>query len=210
MTTNSELVLYHAVPSRSSIVHWMLEEIGHPYELRLLDLKKQENREPAFLAVNPMGKVPTLVHDGAVITEASAICCYLADAFPEAKLNFPVGDARRGPYLKWLFFSPSCIEPAMVDRMLKRDPGPRSAVGYGDYDTVMGVLADALKAGPYLFGETFTAADVVIGSTLRWGMLFDLIPDKDVFKAYVARLSERPAIKRAQATDAELFPKADA
>lgn len=206
MTDGSTLILYHAAPSRSSIVHWMLEEVGQPYELRLLDLKKQENRTPAYLAINPMGKVPALIHDGAVITESAAICCHLADAFPEAGLNFPVGDPRRGPYLKWLFFGPSCIEPAMIDRMMQRETGPRSAVGYGDYDTTMGVLADALRQGPYLFGEAFTAADVVIGSTLRWGMLFDVIPGRAEFKAYVGGLSERAAFKRSQATDAELAP----
>ncbi|MEQ8394273.1 glutathione S-transferase family protein [Thalassobaculum sp.] len=206
MPVGSELILYHAAPSRSSVAHWMLEEVGHPYEMRILDLKKLENRAPEYLAVNPMGKVPALVHGGTVITESAAICCHLADAFPEARLNFPVGDPRRGPYLKWLFFGPSCIEPAMIDRMMQRETGPRSAVGYGDYDTTIGVVADALRLGPYLFGETFTAADVVIGSTLRWGMLFELIPDREEFKSYVARLGERPALKRAQATDAELAP----
>ncbi|EDP63972.1 putative glutathione S-transferase [alpha proteobacterium BAL199] len=206
MADGSELILYHAAPSRSSIAHWMLEEVGRPYEMRILDLKKQENRTPEYLAVNPMGKVPALVHGGTVITESAAICCHLADAFTEARLNFPVGDPRRGPYLKWLFFGPSCIEPAMIDRMMQRETGPRSAVGYGDYDTTMGVVADALRLGPYLFGETFTAADVVIGSTLRWGMLFELIPDREEFKSYVARLGERPALKRSQATDAELAP----
>jgi glutathione S-transferase len=207
MHAQSELILYHAVPSRSSIVHWMLEEIGHPYELRLLDLKNGENRSPEFLKLNPMGKVPVLVQDGVPVSEAAAICCHLADMFPEAGLTVPVGDPRRGPYLKWLFFGPGCVEPAMTDRMMKRDAGPRSTVGYGDYDTVMQVLGDALATGPYLLGETFTAADVVIGSTLRWGMLFELIPDTDTFQAYVGRLTGRAAFKRAQATDAELFPK---
>lgn len=204
MPDRSELILYHAVPSRSSITHWMLEEVGHPYELRLLDLKKGENRSPDYLAVNPMGKVPALVHDGAVITEAAAICCHLADAFPEARLNFPVGDPRRGPYLKWLFFSPSCIEPAMTDRALKREAPPRSMVGYGDFDTVIEVVAAAVSEGPYLFGDGFTAADVVLGSTLRWAMMFELLPRRDEFVHYAERLEARPALQRAEATDAEL------
>lgn len=202
-----DLILYHAVPSRSSIVHWMLEEVGRPYELRLLDLKKGENRTPEYLAVNPMGKVPTLLHDGVAITEAAAICCHLADAFPEAKLNIPVGDARRGPYLKWLFFSPGCIEPAMTDVALKREAPPRPMVGYGDFDTLVGVLADALRQGPYLLGETFTAADVVLGSTLRWAMMFELMPRRDEFTAYAGRLEARPALQRAEATDAGLAAK---
>lgn len=204
-----DLILYHAVPSRSSIVHWMLEEVGRPYELRLLDLKKGENRTPEYLAVNPMGKVPTLLHDGVAITEAAAICCHLADAFPEAKLNIPVGDARRGPYLKWLFFSPGCIEPAMTDVALKREAPPRPMVGYGDFDTLVGVLADALRQGPYLLGETFTAADVVLGSTLRWAMMFELMPRRDEFTAYAGRLEARPALQRAEATDAGLAAKPD-
>jgi len=208
MTDKPTLVLYHAVPSRSSIVHWMLEEVGRPYELRLLNLKTGENRTPEYLAVNPMGKVPALLHDGVAITEASAICCHLADAFPEARLNIPVGDPRRGPYLKWLFFSPACIEPAMTDVALKREAPPRSMAGYGDFDTLVGVLADALRTGPYLLGETFTAADVVLGSTLRWAMLFELMPSRDEFVAYAGRLAARPALQRAEKTDADLAAKA--
>lgn len=204
-----ELILYHAVPSRSSIVHWMLEEVGRPYELRLLDLKTGENRTPEYLAVNPMGKVPALLHDGVAVTEAAAICCHLADAFPEAKLNIPVGDIRRGPYLKWLFFSPACIEPAMTDVALKREAPPRSMVGYGDFETLVGVLADALRTGPYLFGDSFTAADVVLGSTLRWAMMFELMPRNDEFVAYAGRLEARPAFARAEAADAELAAKAE-
>src|SRR3977135_4303750 len=166
------LTLYHAAPSRSSIAHWMLEEVGEPYDLHLLSLKKGENRAADYLKVNPMGKVPALRHGDTVITEAAAICAYLADAFPQAKLNVPVGDPRRGLYLKWLFFGPSCVEPAMMDHMFPRkDIPPRAALGYGDYDTVIEVLAEAVKRGPYLLGDQFTAADVVIGSGLRFGMV---------------------------------------
>jgi glutathione S-transferase len=198
--------LYHAAPSRSSIAHWMLEEIGQPYELHVLSLKDGDNRKPAYLAINPMGKVPALKHGDTVITEAAAICCYLADAFPQAGLAVPIGDARRGPYLKWLFFGPSCIEPAVTDKAFKRaEAPPRGALGYGEYDTVMDVLADAVRAGPYLLGQQFTAADVVIGSGLRWGMAFKLIPERPEFTAYVGRLATRPALKRAQAKDAELM-----
>lgn len=202
----SELILYHAIPSRSSIVRWMLEEVGRPYEVRVLDLKAGANRAPEYLALNPMGKVPTLVHDGVAVTEAAAICCHLADAFPEAGLSFPVGDRRRGPYLKWLFFSPSCIEPAMTDIALKREPPPRSMAGYGDLETLLGVLADAVRPGPYLFGDSFTAADVVLGSTLRWTMAFGLLPRRDEFAAYAARLEARPALRRAEAADAAATP----
>jgi glutathione S-transferase len=200
------LTLYHAAPSRSSIVHWMLEELGEPYDIHLLSFKKGENRSPEFLAVNPMGKLPTLKHGDAVITEAAAICCYLADEFPRAGLNIPVGYPRRGPYLKWLFFGPSCIEPAVSERAFPRkEPAPRSTLGYGDFDTVMEVLAKATAAAdPYLMGKEFTAADVIIGSQLRWGMLFKLIPERPEFAAYVGRLNKRPALKRATEKDAKL------
>ena len=203
------LILYHIAPSRSSIVRWMLEEIGQPYALRVLSMSKGENRDPAYLAVNPMGKVPALDHDGVVITEVSAICCYLADAFPQAGLAPPIGDKRRGPYLKWLFFGPSCIEPAIIDRTFKRaQEAPRGTLGYGDFDTVMDVVSDALTAGPYLLGDTFTAADIVIGSQLRWGMMFGLIPPRPEFVSYVERLNARPALQKATALDAELKDKA--
>ena len=110
----AELMLYHAAPSRSSIIRWMLEEIGVPYDLQLLKLAEGEQHTPAYRAINPMGKVPALKHGDVVITEAAAICTYLADAFPQAGLNIPIGDKRRGAYLKWLFFGPSCMEPAVV------------------------------------------------------------------------------------------------
>jgi glutathione S-transferase len=201
----AKLTLYHAAPSRSSIVRWMLEEIEEPYEIQLLSLSKGDNRAPDYLAVNPMGKVPALRHGDAVITEAAAICAYLADEFPRAKLNVPLGDARRGPYLKWLFFGPSCIEPAMMDRAFPRkEEARRAALGYGDFDTVIKVLTDAVARGPYILGEQFTAADVVIGSTLRFGMLFKLLPEQAEFTAYTGRLAQRPALQRAEAKDKEL------
>src|SRR5215813_13969083 len=173
----AKLTLYHASPSRSSIVRWMLEEVGEPYDIHLLSLSKGENRAPGYLAVNPMGKVPALRHGDVVITEAAAICTYLADAFPRAGLSIPIGDPRRGVYLKWLFFSPSCIEPAMVDGRFPRKEEPRrGTLGYGDLETTMDVTAKGVAAGRYLMGEQFTAADVVVGSALRWGLMFKLLP----------------------------------
>ena len=173
-----------------------------------MSFKKGENRSPEYLAVNPMGKVPALRHRGVAITEASAICAYLADEFPRAKLNIPVGNPKRGTYLKWLFFGPSCVEPAIWERGYPRkEPAPRAALGFGDFDTVVDVLAKAAAAArPYLMGEQFTAADVVIGSTLRWGLMFKLLPERPEFVAYVGRLNERAALKRADAKDKELMP----
>jgi len=201
----ANLTLYHAAPSRSSIARWMLEELGEPYDLHVLSLANGEQRAPDYLAVNPMGKVPTLKHGDTVITEAAAICTYLADEFPQARLNVPVGDPRRGAYLRWLFFAPSCIEPAITDRAFPRKEEPRRGMlGYGDFDTVMAVVAAAVEPGPYLMGEQFTAADVVLGSTLRWGMMFGILPKRPEFVAYVGRLEQRPALKRAIALDQEL------
>ncbi len=202
----TELTLYHAAPSRSSIVRWMLEELGEPYDIHLLDLTKGEQFAPDYLAVNPMGKVPALKHGEAIVAEAAAICTYLADEFPQAKLSIPIGDKRRGQYLKWLFFGPSCIEPAMVDRAMPRSEQPRrGTLGYGDFDTVMEVTAKAVEPGPYLMGEQFTAADVVVGSTLRWGLMFKLLPERPEFIRYVGRLQERPALQRAVAADQDLM-----
>jgi glutathione S-transferase len=200
------LTLYHAAPSRSSIVRWMLEEVGEPYDLHLLSLAKGEQSAPDYLAINPMGKVPALRHGDVVITEAAAICTYLADVFPKAGLSVPIGEPRRGVYLKWLFFGPSCIEPAMADRAWPRkEEARRAALGYGDFDTVMNVVANAVAAGPHIMGEQFTAADVVIGSGLRFGMMFKMLPERPEFTAYVGRLAQRPALQRAQAKDKELM-----
>ena len=208
----ADLTLYHAAPSRSSIVHWMLEEVGEPYDIQLVSFKKGENRLPNYLTVNPMGKVPALRHRDVVITEAAAICTYLADEFPRAKLNVPVGNPKRGTYLKWLFFGPSCVEPAIMERAYPRkDTPPRAALGFGEFETVVDVLAKAAAAArPYLLGEQFTAADVVIGSGLRWGTMFKLLPERSEFTAYLKRLEERPALKRATAKDAELQQKQEA
>jgi glutathione S-transferase len=200
-----KLTLYHAAPSRSAVTRWMLEEIGEPYDVHLLSLSKGENRAPDYLAVNPMGKVPALKHGDVVITESAAICTYLADEFPRAKLNVPIGDLRRGTYLKWLFFGPSCIEPAMMDRAFPRkEEARRAALGYGDFDTVMDVVAKAVAKGPFILGEQFTAADIVIGSGLRFGMMFKLLPERPEFTAYVGRLAQRPALQRVDEKDKEV------
>jgi glutathione S-transferase len=196
------LKLYYASPSRASVAMWMLEELGEPYEVELLSLKNGDQRQPAFLAINPMGKVPVIDDGGTIVSEVSAICCYLADTYPKAQLAPAIGDKLRGPYLKWLFYAPSCIEPAIIDKALNRPPPPRSTAGWADYDTVVDVLRDATgKAAPYLLGERFSAADVVIGSSLRWGMQFKLLPELPEFVAYTKRLAERLALQRQIAKD---------
>jgi glutathione S-transferase len=200
-----ELTLYHASPSRSSIVLWMLEELGEPYDIKLIKLSAGENLTPDYLAINPMGKVPALKHRNTVITEVAAICTYLADEFPSKKLNVPVGTPERGVYLKWLFFGPGCMEPAVIDRAAPRkEEARRAMLGYGDFDTTMNVVAKAVANGPWLMGEKFTAADVVIGSNVRWGTMFKLIPERKEFSDYAARIAARPAAQRAEAKDKDL------
>lgn len=201
----ADITLYHASPSRSSIALWMLEEIGEPYEIRLLKLSEGDNLKPDYLAVNPMGKVPALRHGETIVTEVAAICTYLADEFQQKKLSVPVGDPRRGVYLKWLFFGPGCLEPAVTDRAAPRkEPARRAMLGYGDFDTTMNVLARAVEKGPWLMGDQFTAADVVIGANIRWGTIFKLIPERKEFLDYSARIAARPAAQRAEKKDREL------
>jgi glutathione S-transferase len=204
----ADLLLYHAAPSRSATVRWMLEEVGEPYDIHLLKLNEGDNQKPDYLAVNPQGKVPALKHKGVVITEVAAICAYLADEFPKAKLAIPAGDPRRGVYFQWLFFGPSCMEPAITDRAFPRKEPPRAgAIGYRDIDALADIVAKAVAKGPYLMGEQFTAADVVIGSGIRWGTMFKLIPERPEFKPYVERIAARPASQRADAKDKELAGK---
>jgi glutathione S-transferase len=201
----AELTLYHAAPSRSATVRWMLEEVGEPYDIHLLKLAEGDQQKPEYLAINPQGKVPALKHKGVIITEVAAICAYLADEFAKAKLNVPIGDPRRGVYFQWLFFGPSCIEPAIIDRAFPRKEAPRAAaVGYRDIEQLADIVAGAVSKGPYLMGEQFTAADVVIGSAVRWGTMFKLIPERPEFGPYTAQLSKRPALQRAEAKDKEL------
>ena len=207
MTTYSKkLRLHHAAPSRSSTVLWMLEEIGEPYDINVLSLKEGDNRKPAYLAINPMGKVPALEHEGQLITEVGAICQYLADAFPKAGLSPAIGDPLRGPYLRWMYFQGNCFEPAIVDKALKREPGMLAMSPYGQFDTTIDVVAKAVAAGPWFLGENFTALDVYFGSAIRWTTQFGLCPERPEFKAYIARLVARPAATRAMARDAALAP----
>lgn len=197
------IVLYHRAPSRSAMVRWMLEELGVPYEVRIVETSASANPSPELMALNPMGKVPVLTHGATVVSEVSAICCYLADRFPAAGLAPAIDDPRRGPYLKWLFFAPGCIEPAVIQRAMKWPDGPRGMLGWASYDDTMQVLADAaINATPWLLGERFTAADVVVGGQVRWGLQFGTIPRHPALEAYAHRLGERPALQRQMALDA--------
>jgi glutathione S-transferase len=199
----TDLTFYYAPRSRAGIAFWMFEELGVPYAMEKFSLKKGEHKSSAFLSINPMGKVPTIRHGETVVTEAAAICCYLADAFPEAGLAPAIGDRRRGTYLRWMFFSPSCIEPAIAAKAFKLPDLPPSAVGYGDFDTVINAATTAIADREYILGDQFSAADVVFGSTLRYGMRFGIIPKLPEFAAYADRLAQRPALQRVEALDEE-------
>lgn len=202
---SDKIILHHGAPSRSSTVLFMLEELGAPYELKVLDLQKEEQYRPQYLAINPMGKVPAIEHAGVVVTESGAICTYLADAFPAAKLAPAIGDPQRGAYLRWMFFQGSCLEPAIIDNVLKREPGRRGMMPYGTYETTVDTLEMAIENGPWFLGERYTAADVYVGSAISWGLQFKLLPERDTFKRYVDRLAARPAKQRAMAIDQKLM-----
>jgi glutathione S-transferase len=201
--TDAPIEFYYNPQSRAAIIRWLLEELGVPYNTHLLRFDKAEHKKPEFLAINPMGKVPTIKHGDVVVTEYPAICAYLADAYPAAGLAPAIGDPRRGPYLRWLFFTGSCIEPAMADNALKREPGRPSMLGYGSFDDVMNTAALAVKDGPYLLGDMFSAADVAFGSCLMYGMMFNIIPQRPEFLAYADQLKRRPALQRAEKLDGE-------
>lgn len=197
-----EITFYYNPRSRAQMAHWMLEEVGAPYKTVLMDLDAGDTRKPEFLAVNPMGKLPTIVHKGVVVTETAAIIAYLADAFPQAGLAPALDDPQRGAYYRWLFFGAGCFEPALLDTMLKRPPVEgKGTVGWGSYDDVVAALKQTLAKGPYLLGERFTAADVYVGAEISWAMMFGAsnLKGDPVFDAYVARLHERPAFKRSSA-----------
>lgn len=204
MSTTSPVTFFHAPNSRSAITRAMLEELGVLFDLVTLDLQRGEQRSAEYLAINPMGKVPALRHEGALVTEQPAILMYLADLYPEKNLAPVLGDPLRGPYLRWMVFYGSCFEPAISDLSQKREPAPQMQSGYGTYDDVMNVLAGQLQQGPWLLGERFTAADVLWGGALNYGMLFKLVPELPVFRAYVERVQSRPAIRRAFALDEAL------
>lgn len=202
--SDSDLVFYHSPQTRSSSVLILLEELDAPYELRDINFRIGAQRKPEYLAVNPLGKVPAIVHIGALVTELGAIFIYLADAFPQKKLAPPIGDPLRGPYLRWLVFYGSAFEPAVIDRHLKHEP-PQSMSPYGDFDGVMALINKQLASGPYLLGERFSAADILWGTALRWTTGFGLVPATPEIAAYIERMGSRPSVKDVAQTDAQLL-----
>jgi glutathione S-transferase len=191
--------LYFAPRSRSFSALWLMEEVGRPYERVLIDITKGAQKSADFLAVNPMGKVPALQDGEAKLGEAAAICAYVADRCPEAGLAPAADDPKRARYLQWLFFAPSCIEPAMVQLATKIQMPPVSA-GWGEATQVFDVLDKALADGPWLLGDSFSAADIAVGSALNFAVrLFKMAPTRPAFERYLDRCAARPAFQRAQA-----------
>jgi glutathione S-transferase len=197
-----ELVFYTNPMSRGRIVRWMLEEVGEPYRTDLLEYGTTM-KAPAYLAINPMGKVPALRHGDTVVTECAAICCYLADVFPDARLAPPPGDRLRGPYYRWLFFAAGPLEAAATNKAFNLEvPAERRAmVGYGSLADVLSALEAAVSEREYLVGDRFGAADVYVGSHIGWGMSFGTIEQRPAFERYFARISARPAAARAREID---------
>ncbi|MFV0623991.1 glutathione S-transferase family protein [Sphingomonas sp. ac-8] len=204
-----ELVFYTNPMSRGRIARWMLEEVGAPYTTEVLDYATSM-KDPAYLAINPMGKVPAIRHRGTVVTEGAAICAYLADAFPDAGLAPP--PAERGDYYRWLFFAAGPVEAAVTERARGIEVSPEQGriVGYGSYDRVVAVLEQTLSGRDYVAGDRFSAADVYFGSQLIWGTQFGTLPQRDAFGPYVARLMARPAYLRAAEMDDALIAQAAA
>jgi glutathione S-transferase len=199
---SEDLVFYTHPMSRGRIVRWMLEELGQPYRTELLDYATTL-KAPAYLAVNPMGKVPAIRHGETVVTEGAAICAYLADAFPTAGLAPPPGDRRRGAYFRWLFFAAGPIESVVTSKMLGVEvkPEQKRMVGWGDAADTLGAVESFLVGRRYVTGDAFSAADVYLASQLGWGMQFGSIDKRPAFEAYVDGLQARPGAVRAREID---------
>ena len=197
----ADLTFFTNPQSRGRIVRWMLEEVGKPYETEIVSYDRMKDQ--AYRAVNPMGKVPAIKHRGHVVTEAAAICAYLADAFPEAGLG--PRESEKADYYRWLFYAAGPVEQAVTNHYAKWDPSPEQSrmFGYGSYDTVVSVLDELFSLRDFVCGERFTAADVYVGSAVMWGTQFGTLPQRDSFARYVERLAGREAFQRASQKDDE-------
>ena len=208
---SDDLIFYTNPMSRGRIVRWMLEEVGEPYQTQVMDYATSL-KGPEYLAVNPMGKVPAIKHGDVVVTEAAAICAYLADAFPQAGLAPPPGDRRRGTYYRWLFFGAGPIEQATSVRSLGVEikPEQKRMMGFGDMADTLNAMEGAIAGRSFVLGDAFSAADVYFGSQVSWGLQFGSIEKRPAFLAYVERLQARPAYKRASEIDDRLIAQANA
>lgn len=208
--SDDSLTFFHAPNTRSFGTAVLLEELAAPHQLHVLNMKAGEQRKPAFLAVNPMGKVPAIMHRGALVSEQAAVFIYLADLFPAAGLAPSLGDQDRGPYLRWMAFYGSSFEPALIDKAMQREPAPRATSPYGSYETVLDILTAQLRATPFIAGARITAADILWGIALRWTTRFKLIPDLPEITAYIDKIASRPSVSKIDAMDARLAAEQDA
>lgn len=210
MSNAKKLVLFHAPQTRSTGTRFILEELGASYEMHLLNMKAGEQREAAYLKVNPLGKVPAILHGDALITEQVAIAIYLGDLFPEAGLTPSVDDPRRGPYLRWLVYYASCFEPAIVDRFMKREPAPASTSPYGDFDTMLSTIVAEITDKPYLLGDEPTVADLLWGTAFNWTTMFGMVERTEVIGRYIDRITSRPAYRDVTEKDVQLAAEHEA
>ena len=198
------VVLYHHPYSRAANVIWMLEEVGLDYRLEWVDILAGAQKAPAFLAMNPMGKLPVLVDGDALVTETAAIGLYLAERYAAGRLAPALDDPARGTYLRWSLFSPSVLEPAAAARP-SGGQFNAGAVGWGTYEAMLSATEAAVGKGPWLLGERFTMADTILGGTMRFLLQFKMIEARPLFVDYVARLTDRPAYQRSTARNAAVM-----
>ena len=205
----ADLKFYTNPMSRGQTVRWMLEEVGQPYDTEILDYASTLKAEP-YLAINPMGKVPAIVHNGKVVTEVAAICCYLADAFPEAGLAPDPKD--RAEYYRWIFFTSGPVEAAFSNKAAGWEPTPerQRMFGYGNYDLAIGTLEKALTGKTYIASDRFTAADLFVGANINFMLKFNLLEPRPVFTDYAARMTDREAYRRASKIDGKLIAEMQA
>ncbi|MCI4589952.1 glutathione S-transferase family protein [Sphingobium sp. BYY-5] len=198
------LTLYTNPMSRGQIARWMLEEVGEAYEMVILDFDSGM-KSADYLAINPMGKVPAIVHAGRIVTECAAICAYLADAFPAANLAPPVD--QRADYYRWLFFAAGPVEAAITNKAFGFvvPEGRERSAGYGCFDDMIDALESAVSDDGWICGAQFTATDVYVGSQIDWGLSFGTLPSRPAFETYAARLRKRPAYQRQKALDGALI-----
>lgn len=208
--TDDRITLHYAPQTRAFCIRLLLEELGVPYDLHVLNVRRGDQLTPDYLAINPMGKVPAISHHGEVVTEQGAITLYLADLYPEAGLTPTIGDPRRAAFLRWTVFYGASFEPALVDHAMKRPPMPRMTAPYADYETVVSVVNDHIARTPYWLGDRFTAADTLWGSALVWVTTFGILEKTPAIAAYIERVTSRPAFQRVKAAEAELVARRDA
>ena len=198
------ITLYHHPFSRAAGTIWALEEIGKPYELKFVDIMKGAQKAPEIVALNPMGKLPILTDGDAVVTEAAAICLYLADRHAPGRLAPPLDDPQRATYLRWSLFAPSVIEPGSLAKLSKWEFKPGQA-GWGDHESMVKAMETALAGKEFLLGDTFSMADVIFGGTMRYMLRFQMLEPRPAFTAYVDRLNARPALQRTDARNAAVM-----